>query len=401
MLDWRRELVLLGAVYVLEVVVFSSAFTGRLGTPSAVVVALYMGLLIAPLWWRHRAPAVVFAVVWLLAMVANLAVRGAHPTIVLLVAVAALARNRPAAWSIPAALLCCALWSFAVRESGDAVASPSLRGGAMFISALVYLVLTASAWGLGRWLGRNARRIADLEEQRRRAAERAVALERTRIARELHDIVAHAVTIMVLHAAGADRVLDIDPARARAAIHTVETTGAQAMSELRRLLGLLRNTGVASGEEDLHPPGLDHLPQLLDEVRDAGVLVTLEVTGTPVSLDPSVDAAAFRAAQEALTNVAKHAGPATMARLSLEWTTAALTVRVDNEGAAQPRTMGGTLSTGHGLLGLNERIKVVGGVLNYGPRPDGGYSLLARLPLANHSGEAAGGNSAPEPALRS
>src|SRR6185437_15452752 len=78
MLDWRRELVLLGAVYVLEVVVFSSAFTGRLGTPSAVVVALYMGLLIAPLWWRHRAPAAVFAVVWLLAMVANLAVRGAH-----------------------------------------------------------------------------------------------------------------------------------------------------------------------------------------------------------------------------------------------------------------------------------------------------------------------------------
>ncbi len=200
---------------------------------------------------------------------------------------------------------------------------------------MFYVVIDVLAWGIGRWARRHRLRMAHLQEQhtlqvqeQREAAEHAVSAERLRIARELHDIVAHSVTIMVLHAAGAKRVVDTDPARAKESLATIEESGQQAMGELRRLLELLRENEGDPPRSGSPLPGLQQVAQTINSVRASGVEVAFEVHGEPRRLDTSVDLAAYRLVQEALTNVTKHRGAGARATVTIDWGVDKLTVAV-------------------------------------------------------------------------
>lgn len=376
------DALLLPTALVLEVVVFStflSAATAADPGARATIVgyALAETLLLV---LRRVAPLPVFAGVWIVAVAARLALASAHPFVALVVALEAVAQ-RCRLW-VSVAAAAAALVPVGIEASAAVRAAPTDRPGTLIATVAVYVLVIGAAWGLGRWRGRTDRRFRDLDERRRRAAEAAVALERTRIARELHDIVSHAVTVMVLHAAGANRVLATDPDRARLAMTTVEQAGTQAIGELRRLLGLLRDSGVVSGDTVV-PVGLEQLDALLGEIRSAGVTVGLAVTGTPSTLDPSVDATAYRVVEEALTNVARHGGPGTAATLRLGWAPRTLAVEVDDDGAGTPQD--GDLSTGNGLTGLRERLAVVGGALSARPDGDGGFRVRALLPVTDEA----------------
>jgi signal transduction histidine kinase len=212
-----------------------------------------------------------------------------------------------------------------------------------------------------------------LESERDERVRVAVAEERERIARELHDIVAHSVSVMVVQAGAAEDLLDRAPDRARQPLRAVQDTGQQAIGELRRMLGLLRGGGPLT----LRPqPGTADLPALVDQVGDAGLPVALEVTGTPQPLPAGVELAVHRIVQEALTNVLKHAGPA-RAWVTLAYGDGAVEVcvRDDGRGRAPGRTRG------HGLIGMRERVAVYGGSLAVGDQAGGGFAVRATIPV--------------------
>jgi signal transduction histidine kinase len=239
-------------------------------------------------------------------------------------------------------------------------------------------VWLTGAWAFGRFVARNRLRISSLEEERRKA-EAAVAQERAHIAAELHDIVSHAVTVMMLHAAGGRRVIDTDPKRAAQALDVIESVGTEATQELARLLRLLKPHGGKADEELQSPlPTLSDIDWLVEPVRSAGVHVDVKASGQAGKLDPSVGHAAYRVVQESLTNVTKHAGSGTNALIELRWEPRALTLTISDNGAGKPENPHNS-STGYGLMGLKERVEVAGGSIEWGPK-DRGFFLSARLP---------------------
>jgi signal transduction histidine kinase len=248
---------------------------------------------------------------------------------------------------------------------------------------LFFLAVVGGPWLAGRAI-RHRRlsewhleaRAAAAEREREQRARAAVAEERVRIARELHDIVAHAISVIVVQARGGRRALASEPEEAREAFDSIEATGREALAEMRRLLGLLRE-----GDEELAlapQPSLRHLDTLLTQIREAGLPVDLSVAGAPASLPPGIDLSAYRIVQEALTNALKHAAPAT-ARVVLRYERDALEVQVIDTGGNRPP---GGNGVGHGLLGMRERAELFGGQLDASRRSDGGFAVRARLPLA-------------------
>jgi signal transduction histidine kinase len=249
---------------------------------------------------------------------------------------------------------------------------------AVFLLMAVLLCITA-----GRTVHHRRAYIAALED-RARDAERnqhaltaqAVADERRRIARELHDMVAHHVSVMGVLATGSRRALHRDPAAADEALATIEETGRTALREMRRLLDVLRTDQEPAGE--LAPqPGLAHLAGLAEQVREAGLPVTLNVEGEVGALDSAVALTVYRIVQEALTNALKHAGSAT-AEVRLDIGTYWLTLEICDTGRG-PRP--GRARVGHGLLGMRERVTLYGGTLRTGPRQGGGFRVSARIPV--------------------
>jgi signal transduction histidine kinase len=249
-------------------------------------------------------------------------------------------------------------------------------------SGFVFVVLLAGLpWLAGRAVyARQHRaetseaRAARLEREREANTLEAIAAERSRIARELHDMVAHAVSLIVVKAEAAAAVLDRRPEVAHEQLAAIQTTGRQAISELGRLLGMLRENG-ATGE--LAPqPGLPQLEILLEQVRTAGLRVELEITGPRRPLAPGVDLAAYRIIQEALTNALKHAGTDACAMVALRYDATTLTIDVTDTGKGS-RSKGG----GHGLIGMRERVSLYGGTLQTGNRSERGFHVAATLPL--------------------
>jgi signal transduction histidine kinase len=202
----------------------------------------------------------------------------------------------------------------------------------------------------------------------------AIADERSRIARELHDIVAHAVSVMVVQAGAAEQVVDDDPAFARQALASIRSTGADALGEMRRVVAMLRD----DSDGPLRPqPGLDGLSALAEEARQAGLDVSVTVQGKPHLLPAGLELAAFRIVQEALTNVRRHSG-ASAAAVTLDYTDAAVVVQVRDDGS------GGHESTeGHGLIGMRERAALYGGRLETVPSAGQGFTVRAELPVAS------------------
>jgi signal transduction histidine kinase len=216
-----------------------------------------------------------------------------------------------------------------------------------------------------------------LEREREERVERAVAEERRVIARELHDVVAHNVSVMVAQAGAAQRISATQPREALGALGSIERIGREALVEMRRLMGLLRpdpERVMTSSPQ----PGLDQLPLLVEQVREAGVPVRLTSEGTPRSLPVGLDLSAYRIVQEALTNVLKHAGPA-RAEVIVRYRPSSLELTITDDGAGLSEEDGDRIPYGH--LGMRERVTLFGGELRAGPRPGGGYEVAASLPI--------------------
>lgn len=227
-------------------------------------------------------------------------------------------------------------------------------------------------------------RAARLERERDAQAQIAAAAERARIARELHDVVAHNVSVMVVQADGASYALDSDPERARQALAAIAGTGRQALAEMRRLLGVLRKDSQETGLAPL--PGVEQLAELLDQARAAGLPVDFTVAGTPRPLPSGAGLAAYRIVQESLTNTRKHAGPRASATVTLRYREDALTLTITDDGRGAAAVADGP---GHGLTGMRERIALYGGTLTAGPGPGGGYEVTAVLPVTARGGATA------------
>jgi signal transduction histidine kinase len=248
------------------------------------------------------------------------------------------------------------------------------------------LIPFTGAFVAGRVLReRHARHAALAARAERLEADRATQIatalgdERSRIARELHDIVAHCVSVMVVQAGMSEDLLDRSPERAREPLRAVQETGRQAVAELGRMLGLLRDER-APAVPDLAPqPGTAQLPALADRMSALGLPVQLTVTGEPGALPPGVDLTAYRIAQEALTNTLKHAGNEAKAQVELRYRSRALEVEVTDDGPARTEAAG----MGHGLIGMRERVTIYGGTISAGARPEGGFRVHVTLPLTD------------------
>jgi len=331
-----------------------------------------------PLVWRRRWPVVVLALVVPFGPALDLVnSKGGVISYVLAVILAAFTvgrhRDPPGTWWGP--VFCVGFF-----WAGYAVSRGTL-------SDYVYTaVFYGSAWGVGYALRQRATRIAELnreaEDLRQHQAEReqrAIADERARIARELHDIVSHSISVITIQAQAVRRRLRPDQLAEVGDLRDMEDTARQAMAEMRRLLGVLRADGPAA----LAPqPGLDHLPRLVADTRAAGVPVTLRTEGNAVPLPPGLDLTAYRVVQEALTNCRKHAAGAS-AQVVVRYGHDALELQIDNDA---PRLPPALAEGGHGLIGMRERVSLYGGTLLVGTRPGGGFSVQASLPRGNGAG---------------
>lgn len=352
--DAENETVAIGAVALL--IVQSVALTFRRGWPMVVYSVVGFGT-------------VAYAWLGFPASVSGIGV---------LVAIYTVAAHRP----LPEAIVAAAIYVVGMASSLVGFAQGSnLTFDILFADFLVNLLALVLAWTVGvtfrtrrAYVAALEARAEMLEREREDNARLVVALERGRIAREMHDVVAHNVSVMVVQAAAAERLVDIDPTRATQAMRDVATTGRQALTEMRRMLGVLR---AEAGPDELGPqPGVADLRALADTVEDAGMPVELSVQGDERPLSASAALSAYRIVQEALTNSLRHAGPA-RARVVLRYLPDALEVLVSDNGSGAPHpTEGG----GHGLIGMRERVALFGGELEAGPRPEGGFTVLARIP---------------------
>jgi signal transduction histidine kinase len=248
----------------------------------------------------------------------------------------------------------------------------------LIAASVIFGIIWTIAFAVGRKFQEadEAReRATRAEREREDRARTAVTEERARIARELHDVVGHSVSVMTVQASAVRRLLRPEQQREREALLIVERTGREALAEMRRMVGVLRRPEEAPA---LAPqPSLEHLNKLVDQAREAGLPVELRVEGDPQPLPAGVDLTAYRLVQEGLTNALKHAR-AERAEVLVRYRPGEIEVTVSDDGQGAGSGDGG----GHGLVGMRERVAVYGGVLETGARPEGGYRLRARLPVA-------------------
>jgi signal transduction histidine kinase len=340
---------------------------------------LWVGWLVAgavglPIAVRRRWPLAVVGVVLVASIVANLLDMTREPYTATALALYTVALAEPGRRSVPA-LLVCLLGASTGVLLGEGVITPSQPWTeALALVALVWLIMGA-AWTVGRAVRERRASAARSAEQ---LAQQAVTQERLRIARELHDIVAHSMSLIAVKAGIANHVAEARPQEARDALRIIQATSRGALTDMRRLLGVLRPDGHAPA--NLAPtPGLAGLPELADRAGLAGVQVQLEVRGT-VALPDDVGLAVYRIVQEALTNVAKHAAPA-RCRVTVQTDEREARIEVTNDGPggralpARPEH-----APGHGLIGMRERVMIYGGAFAAESRPQGGFRVAACLP---------------------
>ena len=374
----RRQLIDVGLALVLAVIAVVEVATREdVGAPWPAAALFALGTTL-PLVWRRRAPLVVLVVVLASLATCDAAYRVADNAVapfagVLFAAYASGAyTSRRDGW-IAAGIIGLTAVLVAVAIGED------VAGDTVFIGGILLAVWGAATVVRSRQelAGALAARTVELEHEREENARLAVAEERARIARELHDVVAHNVSIMVVQAGAERRAIGAERPATTEALTTIETTGRAALDEMRRLLGMLRRS---DDELALAPqPSLRHLPDLVEQVREAGMPVDLRIQGEPRPIAPGIDLSAYRIVQEALTNALKHAGPA-RARVTVRYGVGALEIEIADDGAGDVDE--GQPGGGHGLVGMRERVALFGGDLAAGRRRGGGYAVRARLPLA-------------------
>jgi signal transduction histidine kinase len=334
-------------------------------------VLLVFAVASAALFWRRQAPLAVLAVAlagWALTIGSGYADLGGVAIIALYSAGRYATDDRLAQLGVGAAIVVVVL---------DNRTAPDPWGEAVFGAVVMFV-----AWYVGRRVRLRQQRAAELRREQAAEARRVVIEERTRIARELHDVVAHRVSLMTVQAGAAKAVAAQDPEGALRAMSAVEEAGRQALDELRHLLGVLRPETDLDG---LGPqPGLADLPRLVEQTRGAGLDVSLATDGVVAGLPARVDLFAYRIVQEALTNVLKHAGPGarTEVRLGSDGRGVVIEVLDDGPGATAPPgpDADDAGARGHGIVGMRERARLLGGTLDASPRPGGGFSVVAHLP---------------------
>jgi len=362
--------VLLGAAVLGMAVVELAANPGL--QPRAAAVPLEV-LLAITLVWRRRVPLVVTVVVAALATIEAIAgVPLAEPIVPLLAAVIAtftVAAHRPlgpAATGVAIMVVAIGTQTLVQHNGvGNFVFGLIVVGGAWVTARLVY-ARTRENVALQAQTGR-------LAEERDASAKQAAAAERGRIARELHDVIAHSVSVMVVQAGAAERVVAREPGRAEEAMRAVQDTGRQALSEMAHLLGMLREDGEELGF--VPQPGISDLPALVAQARSAGLAVELHIEGERHPVPAGVELSLFRIVQEALTNVRKHAGLA-HATVVLRYRPGAVEAVVSDDGRGSSNRYSG----GHGLIGMQERSNLYGGALHAGPGPTGGFVVRVSMP---------------------
>jgi signal transduction histidine kinase len=250
------------------------------------------------------------------------------------------------------------------------------KSGDLLLTGVIYVAFFLSGTSMRNrrlYLDELETRAATHEQERDEEAKRAVADERLRIAQELHDVVAHSMGVIAVQAGVGAHVIDDDPDEAKRSLESIATTSRSTLTEIRRLLGVLRDDGAAGYQP---APGLGDLPRLVADLDNAGLPVDVRVEGSRAEVPPGVDLTGYRIVQEALTNVLKHAGPA-HATVVVAYEPGALRLEITDDGrGVNGRTTGG----GHGLMGMRERVGVYGGSLETGARPGGGFGVVARLP---------------------
>lgn len=350
----------------------------------------------APLVFRRTKPVTVFWAVIALGAIQVLGPQFIWPSdLAVPTALYGLAAYRPRRVSVAGLAVCfVGVLVLTLRLYAQAMTSPANEpdnlGRRMLIWTMVLGFFAAPmviAWVMGDSMQYRRSYYIDLEEKARRLererdqqAQIAAATERARIARELHDVVAHNVSVMVVQAEGAAYAMDSAPENTRKALGAIADTGRSALVEMRRLLGVLR---TRDGVADRAPqPGIDQLEDLLEQVRSTGVSVEFVVEGVPVELPQGVALAAYRIVQESLTNARKHGGPLVSAQVAMHYNEHELRLRVrdDGRGALAP-----TDGQGNGLAGMRERVAMFGGELAAGPMPTGGFQVEAVLPYLSVS----------------
>jgi signal transduction histidine kinase len=356
-------------------------------------VASAAGLAILPL--RHRFPVIAFGVTLVMATAHSLLGFVSTPVdLAVAITVYTLASLRPRRTSLRVLIVGAVLAVIA----GQAVAVATVAGPGQAAppgdwlgkpaDALAPALVVASAWFAGHsartrraYLAEVERRARDAERDHDRRAELAAAAERARITRELHDVIAHALSVIVIQAQGAGAALRRhQPEDTAGALDTIVATGRDALTETRRLLGVVRRTPAADLE--LGPqPDLAGLPELVSKIRQAGTPVALRVEGVPRLLEPGVELSAYRIIQEALTNTIKHGGPAAMATVSVRYGDDDLTLDVTDDGRGRRGNGHEIPADSHGLRGMRARVAMLGGELIAGPAAPCGFRVQARLPL--------------------
>jgi signal transduction histidine kinase len=350
--------------------------SGWFGPAWARLVVALVGTV--PLVWRVGRPLEVFALVWAAAFASVLLAGGHQGPFELFVAVVVAAYSVGAHTEGSRARFGLVL----LLLPGLVVAPLEVHRGQAAGNVFPTIVWTFGVWLIGRvvrsWRERAValeRLNRELDEQRGLQAEAAVAVERGRIARELHDVIGHNVSMMVVQAGAAARVLEGDQSNVRNALTAIEQTGRQTVDEMRRLIGIVRrDDGLALSPQ----PTLRDVEQLIANVREAGLHVELRVEGAPIELPSGVDLSAYRIVQEALTNTLKHAGPAN-ATVTVRYEIGAVEVEVRDDGASTEQ------GTGNGLIGMRERVALWGGELEAGRSGERGFAVRARLPLGGTS----------------
>ncbi|GAB3947967.1 sensor histidine kinase [Kribbella albertanoniae] len=369
---------------------FDLLFAGALG-----VTAGFLGLaqaqwggivglaMLGPLIWRRTHPELVFFAVSSVAVLQWLAAVELQPgNVGLIVALYAISVYGDIRFSrIALGIGCLGVLMATSRYWSNS----DWRQQVTMMVALGALVFGVWAFGerrrtRGLYVAQLEERAVQAERTRDRESKLAVSAERTRIAREIHDVVAHGLSIMIVQADGGLYAADQSPEAAKKALATIGDTGRASLSEMRKMLGLLKadEQNVLDPNQPRPQPGVSSLPELIENVREAGLSVDYQVTGTPRDLPALLGLTAYRIVQEGLTNTLKHAGPGAHTSVTLDFGREMLTVVVTDDG----RGGGVAPSTepGHGLVGMHQRASVSGGTVNAGPKAGGGYEVIAKLP---------------------
>ena len=367
-----------GLAFDLLTAVSDNAIAERGLLPFGVALVLLGG---AALLFRRTRPWTVLVVAWIVVLL-SVPAFGSEDQFITIFALYALAvyGSVRAAWIGYAGSVAVGITAgYLVAAVGDESAgdSPFTSGLSFAVVLLIAVLVGINIGNRRRYVVALVDRAAQLARERDQQAQLAAAAERARIAREMHDIVSHGLTVMVTLADGSAALAAAQPERAADAMRKVAETGRQALVDMRRMLGLLDDGTPGPAVADLAPqPGVAEIGALVDGFRDAGLAIRLSTRGNPPS-DPAEQLTVYRLVQESLTNVLRHSASATIVTVDVAYSTDGVVVEVGNDGLhAAPPSAG---SGGHGIVGMRERVALYGGTVESGPRPGGGWSVVATL----------------------